>query len=1189
MLGAQDLSITLQVKANTAQGKAALGALGAMIGQELPKQAGKAKESISALKIAMGQLIADGVRAATREIGRFAKASVKEFTGFEEVMTGVQKTTGLTDEAIAALGEDLQEIARDIGPITAQSIGEIAEVAGQLGIASEKIQIGNFAAANEEIAAFSTVIAKAAIALPEFTGGAAELATIISKQIGLYRANSSAAEAYLSTMNELANTTEANAAQIAGFLEGFTMAPQLQIAQDQAAAIGATFIGLSQDAHDASTRFQAALIKLITSESDTLSALVESSGDAFDQILGRARGAGESYLDFFKQALAKDAPQAIIALLDQLDRIDDSVARNQASFEIFGQIGMRAMNTLIGNTEKLRTNLERASIAAAKATSIQEEFEVAIKRHGAAFAELDSKISAVKYRIGAGLVPALADLIRTDLSPMLDDFNDWLKYSEEAAFLFNQTLPGAIKFTGQAIKALGAGLVSLHNTTIDLATKIGWYIGQQRSLMERYQDYVDFYFDTQVRIWNFWGTTVKEGPGRAIQELKADLKTFREELGQVNDAFEQEAAAVKATTAAFEDMDRTMPTVFTSLKNNIEAVYAKNADLIDSNDHLHQSYVELQRALRIGQECYITLQQAEEEAKNKNIELTEYLSEDTLTVLNKWKTHLKDAEQQYKTLESEITQITGTQKAYIPAIKDTTDALKEGADALQEYTEEAKAFTRSGLMSWWEDAAIHAQKQAELQRLSYEAFARTRAEISQWSETQGEAGIVVVDVTKDIKSEAEALRSLDNLLQESAGLTGALGVQFHALGDILGMKEFNQIGAIFSQISQFAQLPAIINDVTNALGGLGSILGGLGGILGGLTTGALGALVPIGLIGGAIAGITQIFRDHKSEGNKAAASFREFVAENVVGGAELSAAMRSMYGEMKAAGFDYATFTMRTGETISQALGGFSEAGTTGMDRLSKAIGQATGNMEKAPQVALQTVAAMQEMGLGVEEIALKLGEMTAEATGANVVTEQMAFIQDMLANSTELSAEEIAALEATFRELQTSAEAGDLQTQQLGEGLQETSKTVQKAQDDFTLLAREIEKLPAKKRIEIEIVQKGSIPSLASGGRFSGGMALVGERGPEGAQFPGGAKAIVGLRGPEIGVFPADTQIFSNSQLSAFLKSIPRLAGGGTVRATPIFNFTITGNTIDRGVDLGELADQLSDQIAEKVRPYLR
>ena len=96
---------------------------------------GKAGQAISAVHEA---IVAAGIAAALREIYRGFAACAQASMDFESAMTGVAKTTDLTDEELAAMSAAVQRMSTEI-PATTDEIAGIAEAAGQLGIHKESL------------------------------------------------------------------------------------------------------------------------------------------------------------------------------------------------------------------------------------------------------------------------------------------------------------------------------------------------------------------------------------------------------------------------------------------------------------------------------------------------------------------------------------------------------------------------------------------------------------------------------------------------------------------------------------------------------------------------------------------------------------------------------------------------------------------------------------------------------------------------------------------------------------------------------------------------------------------------------------------------------------------------------------------------------------------------------------------
>ena len=83
-------------------------------------------------------LVSTGIIAAFKAIAEYSAECAKLSMEFESAMTGVAKTTDLTDEELKAMGTALQVLSTEI-PATTTELAGVAEAAGQLGIAEEYI------------------------------------------------------------------------------------------------------------------------------------------------------------------------------------------------------------------------------------------------------------------------------------------------------------------------------------------------------------------------------------------------------------------------------------------------------------------------------------------------------------------------------------------------------------------------------------------------------------------------------------------------------------------------------------------------------------------------------------------------------------------------------------------------------------------------------------------------------------------------------------------------------------------------------------------------------------------------------------------------------------------------------------------------------------------------------------------
>ena len=101
------------------------------------KETKNAGESVDALGSA---LAAAGIVAALKQMADAMTACVQASIEFESAMTGVEKTTDLTDKELAQMADAFKDLSGVI-PMTAAELAAIAENAGQLGIEKDNIAL----------------------------------------------------------------------------------------------------------------------------------------------------------------------------------------------------------------------------------------------------------------------------------------------------------------------------------------------------------------------------------------------------------------------------------------------------------------------------------------------------------------------------------------------------------------------------------------------------------------------------------------------------------------------------------------------------------------------------------------------------------------------------------------------------------------------------------------------------------------------------------------------------------------------------------------------------------------------------------------------------------------------------------------------------------------------------------------
>ena len=314
------------------------------------------------------------------------------------------------------------------------------------------------------------------------------------------------------------------------------------------------------------------------------------------------------------------------------------------------------------------------------------------------------------------------------------------------------------------------------------------------------------------------------------------------------------------------------------------------------------------------------------------------------------------------------------------------------------------------------------QKQVELWKLSYreanlqkEVFAKLSEETKKMvlsydsaAEATEALGIPVDEVVFAQAKLEEQLARTTAQVEAQIDPIGALAENMSSLGNTLsnigGALNIEGLGDIGEGLSALPDAFKNIKDSFSGLkDGLAGMKNGFSGFLDGITsiTDAVSALMSAWEIGKSIfEGIKSLFKDTKSGGTEAAEAFQKFVAGNVSGGAEMADALKTNFDAMTAAGFDFQKFLQQTGTTMDQTFGGISQnwqTGSTAMDLFTQAVMKSGVETAKAPQVALQAVAAWQDMGLSAEEAGQKMLEI---AKAAGMSEEQLAQLEAALAQT---------------------------------------------------------------------------------------------------------------------------------------------------------------------------------------------
>ncbi len=345
-------------------------------------------------------LAASKIPAALSKIRDALRACVDASVEFESAMAGVAKTTDLTDDELAAMGEQFKQMSTEM-PATATELAGIAETAGQLGIKKDNI------------AAFARVMADLGVATDLTADEAATLlarfANVTGMAPGLYENLGSVVVAlgnnFATTESEIVAMGQrlASAGELAGLSE----------AEIMALAAAMSSVGIEAEAGG-------------TAMTQTLSAIEKAVASGSDSVDEFARVAGMSASEFADKwrSTPIEALQAFISGLGRLDAEGESAT---VVLDNLGMSGVRQSNMLksLGLASDVLTGaVNTANKAWAENNALTKEASTRYATTESQFQMFKNAVTNLQAAVGDQLTPALSGLADagTDVVSWAKDF-----------------------------------------------------------------------------------------------------------------------------------------------------------------------------------------------------------------------------------------------------------------------------------------------------------------------------------------------------------------------------------------------------------------------------------------------------------------------------------------------------------------------------------------------------------------------------------------------------------------------------------------------------------------------------------------------------------------------------------------------------------------------------------------------
>lgn len=394
-------------------------------------------------------LAAAGISAALKEIKEGFDECVQASMDFESAITGVAKTTDLTDEELADMSDAIKAMSTEI-PASTTEIAAVAEAAGQLGI--QKDALLDFTRVMTMLGTATNMTAEdAATALARFaniTGMSADNYDRLGAVIVDLGNNFATTESEITQMG----TRLASGGKLAGLTE-----PQIM-----ALAAAMSSVGIEAEAGG-------------TAMTQTLNAIEKAVATGEDSLQSFADVAGMS-ADSFAEMWNTDALGALTAFIRGLGNLDEQGESAVLVLEDLGLTGIRQSNMLKSlalAADQMDSAVQTANTAWDENIALTNE---ANKRYATTQSKLDMMQNAynnLKVAVGDAFTPALRDAYDagTDVLNVLGEF-----VQENPALVKGvATFTGVVGGATVALTAYAA--ISKVIKALDIATTFGGMAG----------------------------------------------------------------------------------------------------------------------------------------------------------------------------------------------------------------------------------------------------------------------------------------------------------------------------------------------------------------------------------------------------------------------------------------------------------------------------------------------------------------------------------------------------------------------------------------------------------------------------------------------------------------------------------------------------------------------------------------
>lgn len=654
------------------------------------KQAGEESEqfgskSRQALETMASVLAAAGINRALGEIAGELRECVDASLAFESTMAGVQRTVGGSETEIAAMGDSFKEMSTQI-PITTNTLGKIAETAGQLGVARGDVE------------AFTQVMAM----LDTTTDLTAESAATMLAQF----ANITGLTDYErlgAVVAELGDATATTASKVVEMAQGMAATGTAAgMSERNILAISAAVGSLGIEAQAGST----AMSTLIS----TLHKAVETGSDSLRDFASVAGMSAEQ----FAAAWRSDAAGALEAFIAGLN---DTERNGRSAIVILDELGItnarqvKAIQGLANAGDLLSGTIAQANQAWESNTALAEKAGIMYETTEAKLTMAGNAANNLKTAIGDTLSPALGDLAEkgTEGFTWAAEFveeNPWLVQALTGAAGAVGLLAGGLTAYAAVSKAaklvqdelnlsmslcpaiaVAAALGALGTVLVSYAASARKANDETSGLSEALREAKGNYEDTTASIQAEQDSI--SSTAAALEELAAVEEKSAGQKGALLSLVEQLNTAIPNLNLAYDQQTDSLNMTTEAIKR-MALAQAEQQKREEAQSYLSALYIEQQRLTELQAAAVEDLARAEaelNEARETLVGNTEEENNELIklqTVMGQCKQRVAEYTAQLEAAESEIIQAESAYAELTGQITEDTSALEENAQAVEE-------------------------------------------------------------------------------------------------------------------------------------------------------------------------------------------------------------------------------------------------------------------------------------------------------------------------------------------------------------------------------------------------------------------------------------------------------------------------------------------------------------------------